>query len=275
MRASAVFLLIAVLLSLSAFGQIGCDRNKTHGAKGETPDMPIFVLIHSPLVGPATWQPVAEEMRRRKLYAVVPALESVEGTNVPYWRQHGEAVLKALNNVPADRPLILVAHSGGGMLLPAVRQVTGRPVAAYLFVDAMIPEDMKSRLDLFGSAEAAERFRKGAKNGYLPTWTDEDLREEIPDDVLRQRFVNELRPLPLAVYEEPIPVFSGWPDAPCGYLQFTPTYDMGKKRAESSDWAYARMEGGHFHMLVDARAVTTALLKMVERMGVALKREES
>ncbi|HEX8650724.1 MAG TPA: alpha/beta fold hydrolase [Pyrinomonadaceae bacterium] len=237
--------------------------------------MPVFVLIHSPLVGPTTWQLVADEMRRSKLNVVVPVLERVEGTNVPYWRQHAEAVLKALKNVPADRPLILVAHSGGGMLLPAVRHVTGRPVAAYLFVDAMIPEDMKSSFDLFESKDATARFRQGAKNGYLSTWTEDDLREEIPDDALRRRFVSELRPLPLAVYEEPIPVFSGWPDAPCGYLQFTPTYDIGKRRAESSGWAYARMEGGHFHMLVAPRAVTDAILKMVERMGVAIKREES
>jgi hypothetical protein len=216
---------------------------------------------------------VADEMRRRRVDAVVPLLESVEGTNVPYWKQHAEGVVKALENVPRDRPLILVAHSGGGMLLPAARQVTGRPVAAYLFVDAMLPEDMKSRLDLFGSPEAAARFRQGAKNGRLPVWTDEDLREEIPDDALRRRFVGELRPLPLAVYEEPIPVFPGWPDAPCGYLQFTPTYDIGKKRAEASGWAYARMDGGHFHMLADPQAVTEALIKMVEQMGMSVKRE--
>jgi Alpha/beta hydrolase family len=166
-----------------------------------------------------------------------------------------------------------VGHSGGGALLPAVRQVTGRPVAGYIFVDAMIPEDMKSRLDLFGSKEAAERFRQGAKNGHLPVWTDEDLREEIPDDALRRRFVSELRPLPLAVYEESIPVFKGWPDAPCGYLQFTPTYDIGKRRAEASGWAYARIDGGHFHMLADPQAVTDVLIKMVEGMGVSVTRE--
>ncbi|MDQ3742965.1 MAG: alpha/beta fold hydrolase [Acidobacteriota bacterium] len=210
-------------------------------------------------------------MRRRKLDAVVPALESAEGTNVLYWKQHAEEVLKALENVSADRPLILVAHSGGGMLLPAVRQVTGRRVVAYVFVDAMIPEDMKSRLDLFGSKEAARRFRQSAVNGHLPVWTDEDLREEIPDDTLRRRFVSELRPLPLAVYEEPIPVFKGWPDAPCGYLQFTPTYEVGKRRAEDSGWPYARVEGGHFQMLRDPEGVTDALLKMVERMNVSLK----
>ena len=275
MRAASVTLLTAIFVSLSAASQIGCGRNKTRGVKGEAPAMPVFVLIHSPLVGPATWQPVADELRRRGLDAVVPTLESVEGTNVPYWRQHVEGVTGALRGVPADRPLILVAHSGGGMLLPAVRQVTDRPVAAYVFVDAMIPEDMKSRLDLFGSPEAAERFRQGAKDGRLPVWTDEDLREEIPDDSLRRRFVSELRPLPLAVYEEPIPVFKGWPDAPCGYLQFTPTYDIGKRRAEASGWSYARMDGGHFHMLADPKAVTDALIKMIKRMGVAVKEEES
>ena len=236
---------------------------------------PVFVLIHSPLVGPTTWQTVADELRRRKLDAVVPTLESAEGSGVPYRKQHAKEVVKALENVSADRPLILVAHSGGGMLLPAVRQVTGRQVAAYVFVDAMIPEDMKSRLDLFGSKEAAERFRQSAVNGHLPVWTDEDLREEIPDDSLRRRFVSELRPLPLAVYEEPIPVFRGWPDAPCGYLQFTPTYDVGKRRAHDSGWAYARVEGGHFQMLRDPEGVTDAIIKMLEGMNVPLKRRAS
>lgn len=131
----------------------------------------------------------------------------------------------------------------------------------------MIPENMKSRLDLFGSPEAATRFRQSAKYGYLPVWTDENLREDIPDNVLRRRFVNELRPLPLAVYEEPIPVFSGWPDAPCGYLQFTPTYEFGKRRAEASSWIYSRMNGAHFQLLVDPKTVAIEIMKMVELMG--------
>jgi hypothetical protein len=198
----------------------------------------------------------------------VPSLKPVERTSVPFWKQHAESVKRALKNIPARRKLVLVAHSGTGMLLHAIRQVAGRRVAAYLFVDTMIPENMKSRLDLFGSPDAATPFRQSAKNGYLPVWTDEDLREDIPDNALRRRFVNELRPLPLAVYEEPIPVFSGWPDAPCGYLQFTPTYEFGKRRAETSGWIYRKMGGGHFHMLVDPRAVTDELIRMAEEMRV-------
>jgi hypothetical protein len=32
---------------------------------------PVFVLIHSPLVGPTTWSPLAEELERRGREAVV------------------------------------------------------------------------------------------------------------------------------------------------------------------------------------------------------------
>ena len=258
--------LAIVILALPSQAEIRTQRPKA--IKRVTPSPPVFVLIHSPLVGPATWEVVANEMRHRGIIAVVPTLRTVERISVPFWKQHAESVKRALKNIPANRELVLVAHSGAGMLLPVIRQITGRRVAAYLFVDAMIPENMKSRLDLFGSPEAATRFRQSAKNGYLPVWTDEDLREEIPDEILRRRFVNELRPLPLAVYEEPIPVFSGWPDAPCGYLQFTPTYEFGKRRAETSAWIYSRMNGGHFHMLVDPKAVATEITKMAELMFV-------
>lgn len=235
---------------------------------------PIFVLIHSPLVGPMTWQLVADEIRRRGLVVVVPTLQTDQESRVPFWKQHAESVRHALKNIPTNRAIILVAHSGAGMLLPAIRQVTGRRVAAYLFVDAMIPENMKSRLDLFGSPDAAMRFRENAKNGRLPPWSDDELREEIPDNTIRRHFVNELRPLPLAVYEEPIPVFLGWPDAPCAYLQFTPTYDFARKKAEAAGWIYTRMIGGHFHMLVEPRAVTNELIKMAEHMG-ALKSDSN
>ena len=55
-------------------------------------------------------------------------------------------------------------------------------------------------------------------------------------DKERYETYKQMVPPTLAVYEEPIPVFDGWPDAPCGYLQFTSTYDVGERRARSSGW---------------------------------------
>ena len=232
---------------------------------------PAFVLLHSPLVGPLTWGSVADELRRRGIEAIVPALREGEDAGPPYWRRHAEAVERALAALPADRPPILAAHSGAGPLLPAAREAIGRPVAAYLFVDAGLPRDGASRLDLFGVPEEVARFRAAAREGLLPTWGDEDLREVIPDAALRRRFVAELRPLPLAVYEEPLPVFAGWPDAPCGYLRFaaTPVYEEPEREARRRGWACAQLPGRHFHMLVDPPAVAQALLDLLERADVA------
>ena len=229
----------------------------------------MFVLIHSPLVGPLTWALVADELRHRDIEVVVPSLYDVEDTGAPYWKQHAAAVIRALEPISADRPLILVGHSGAGPLLPAIRQMIPHHVAAYIFADAGIPANGASRLDLFESPEAANQFRQAAPDGLLPIWSDEDLREVIPDAGLRRRFVAELRPLPLAVYEEPIPVFDGWPDAPCGYLLFSPVYATLAARARRDGWAYRELDAGHFHMLVDPKAVANALVELVEQMDIS------
>src|SRR5690242_7579859 len=107
---------------------------------------PVLVLIHSPLVGPFTWAPVAGELRRQGIDVAVPTLDSSTATGSPYWKQHALAVERALEPVAQQRSLILAGHSGAGMLLPAVRRLTGRTIVGYLFVDAGIPEDGLSRL---------------------------------------------------------------------------------------------------------------------------------
>jgi pimeloyl-ACP methyl ester carboxylesterase len=224
----------------------------------------LFVLIHSPLVGPSTWTQVAKALGGRGHRALVPALSSSPAGPRPYWRQHLDQIVDALSGIPRDTPLVLAGHSGGGMLLPLVRQETGRRVSAYIFVDAGIPQDGKSRLDLFESQEAAEGFRQAASGCFLPVWGDDDLRELIPDDGLRRDFIGELRPLPLEVYEEPIPVFASWPDAPLRYLRFghNPAYDADAARAARQGWPVETMQGGHFHTLVDWESVAEALIRM-------------
>jgi Alpha/beta hydrolase family len=229
--------------------------------------MAAFVLVHSPLVGPLTWATVADELHKRGMQAIAPALPDSGKNTPPYWKHHAEAVVTAAKSIPPDQAVVLVAHSGAGVLLPAIREAMVRPVAGYLFVDALLPRNNMSRLDLFESKAAVEEFRRAAVNGLLPTWTEDNLREHIPDDDLRHRFVAELRPLPLAVYEEPIPVFEDWPDAPCGYVLFSPVYKPLAEEAREEDWSYAEYDALHFHMLVDPAAVTNTLIDLSKQMG--------
>jgi pimeloyl-ACP methyl ester carboxylesterase len=223
----------------------------------------VYVLVHSPLVGTLTWSLVAQELERRGISVVTPELIDVEDTAAPYWQQHAQAVAKALAAIPATRPLIFVGHSGAGPLLPALRKATIHPVAAYVFVDAGLPEDGKSRLDLMASEnlEFADYLRRYlADGGRFPNWTEPDLQEIVSDPNLRAELLRQLRPRSLAFFEEPLPVFAGWPDAPCNYVQFSSAYDGPATRAQYAGWHYCAFDAGHFHMLEDPVAVASALL---------------
>jgi hypothetical protein len=223
--------------------------------------------------GPAYVETGRGDLRERSSMSVaVPTLRS-EGIAVPYWRHHATAILESLPRVPISRSIVFVGHSGAGPCLPAARSRMLHPVKGYIFVDARLPgRDGASRLDL--SREAAERFRLRVNEGLLPIWTElvgitrEVLHDLIPDPVLQQRFVTELRPTPLAVYEEPLPVPPGWPDAPCAYLKFSPAYAPAAARARQLGWPCLELSGGHFQMLVQPTAVADALIELVRIMGL-------
>lgn len=228
--------------------------------------MPTFILIHSPLVGPLTWALVAGELSRRGHPTLTPALPDSRSISQPYWQAHAASVAGAARAILPDESIILVSHSGAGALLPAIRAALQRPVAAYVFADSLIPQHNASRLDLFGIPEQVAAFRQAAVDGLLPVWSAEDLRDAIRDPDMRERFVEELQPLPLAVYEEPLPVFEGWPDAPCAYLVFNrAAYATHWERAQHLGWASLDLPGSHFHLLNDPVAVTDAILNLVDQ----------
>lgn len=229
--------------------------------------MKAFVLVPSPLVGPLTWSLVAEHLRQRGLVALTPTLQQDEDAPEPFWSQHARSAATALRAAPADSDVMLVGHSGAGQLLPAVRHEADRPVTAYVFVDAGLPDDGQPRL---GYGAFAQQLRElYARGERFPNWTDEQLRVVIPDQALRRGLLAQVRPQPWAFWDEPIPVFAGWPDALCAYLRFAPNpaYDTAADEARRRGWPYAELSGGHFHMLVDPTAVTEALLDLARGLG--------
>lgn len=231
---------------------------------------PVYVLIHSPLVGPSTWSLVANELRQRGLITILPALHDSPEINQPYWQQHAASIAQALADVPKSIHLILVAHSGAGPLLAAIRQSIPNPVHAYVFVDAGIPLRDATRLDLMKmeDAEWANEFQQGLEQGgQFPTWSFDDLQEVIPNAELRRQMVAELRPRGLDFFTEPIPVFDGWPDAPCIYIQFSESYDWDAAQARQFGWPTSKVEAGHFHMLVQPKEITQLVIEAVNKLA--------
>src|SRR5690606_41519451 len=97
--------------------------------------MPLtLVLIHSPLVGPFTWEPAAEVLRSRGIDARVPELANpVAG---PIWERHVHSAVDGLGAIEPDAPDVLAGHSGAGSLLTAITREQYRQVDAYHHVNA-------------------------------------------------------------------------------------------------------------------------------------------
>ena len=221
----------------------------------------LLALIHSPLVGPLTWTRVAAVLSARGVPVLLPELRDEPASRRPFWQQQAESAAQALAGPAAAGPLILAGHSGAGALLPAIRQALGRRVAGYIFVDAGLPLDGQTRLATFGDQEAS--FREFlARGGRFPNWTRADLDEIVPDPALAERLAADQRPRALPFWDEPIPVFSGWPDAPGAYLLFTGTYRRAAEQARAWGWPVRELPAAHFHMLAEPEAVAEALLEL-------------
>jgi hypothetical protein len=228
-----------------------------------------YVLIHSPLVGPFTWEMVYKTLTSQGLKAMIPTLQDSSDSALPYWQQHVESVARDLAQLPQKESLVLVAHSGAGPLLPAFRHRLTHSICAYMFVDAGIPRDGLSRIELMKleDQEWAEQFRKALLAGErFPTWTEDDLREIIPDRESRQKLVAELRPRSLPFFTEPIPVYDDWPDAPCVYIKFSQSYDWDAIQAKHKGWRVHELNAGHFHMLVEPLAVAELIVKSAQNL---------
>ena len=226
----------------------------------------VVVLVHSPLVGPGTWAPVAEELDRRGITAFVPDL--VDNGKPPYWSQHAAAVADALANVPPDRAVLLAGHSGAGPILPAIAAELRQPVSGYLFVDAGLPGDGRYRLELMegeGGDFARELREHLSAGGRFPEWTDADLAPLVPDARLRGQLLAGLRPRGLDFFTDPIPAPTRWRrEAPSVYIQLSAAYDQPARQAEREGWPIRRLAGdNHFLLLADPGAVAGALVDLL------------
>jgi hypothetical protein len=224
---------------------------------------PVFVLLHSPAVGPATWLPVAEQLISAGYQARVPSfLRAVEGAP-PFWPDIVAAAREDLSHVPVDAPVVLVAHSNAGLFLPLIVDRTPHVVTAPIFVDAALPA-------LGGATPAApaeflDFLRPMAVDGRLPRWTDwwdeADLVPLFPDARTRRIVTDEQPNLPMSYFEARIPVPDGWDDHRCAYLLFSPAYDALAAEARQRGYSVAHLSGGHLHQLVDPAGTARQLIE--------------
>ncbi|MGW4940834.1 alpha/beta hydrolase [Actinoplanes sp. NPDC004185] len=227
---------------------------------------PAYLLVHSLLLGPRTWSPVAADLAASGAATAVPSLIDVtDPDDPPFWPQVADAVNDAVDRLPANLPFVVVAHSNAGLLVPVIVQAARRPVAGCLFVDARLPA--RTGPSPAATPERLAHLRdRVATDGRLPPWTtwwdEDDVARLFPDRETRVAVSAEQPRLPLSYYEQRIPVPAGWDDRPCGYLLFGPPYDLMARDARERGWAVDELPGGHLHQLVDPGAVAARLVAM-------------
>ena len=207
--------------------------------------MPMLLLVHSPLVGPVSWLPTAGRLEGLGYEVVVPSLAGLTAAGPPYFARLADAAAGA---VGPGRPVVVVGHSRGGPLLPAVADRIGGAVRGALFVDSRQPHPGVSALDAM-TPEARDQLIARARDGRLPRWHEwfGSIAELGPDAEQRDRLVAEIEQLPLAYFAEPAPAVD--PPARCAYVQLSDAYREPADEAARRGWPTYRAAADHLAVL--------------------------
>ena len=232
----------------------------------------VFVLVHSPLVGPATWEPTAAVLRTGGIDVRVPALTPPVDARRPRWRTAADDVVAAVADVDRASPLVLVGHSAAGPRVPVISRAlaeAGHAVAAHVLVDAGMPYPGRVPAEALPPAFVDHLDALVRPDGLLPPWPEwwppEVLAGLLPDDGGRAEVAAECAEVPRDLYDEPVPVPDGWPGTtPCGYLSFT--YEDDAVEAERRGWTVVRSPGHHLQPVVDPDGVAARLRALVDQL---------
>jgi hypothetical protein len=196
------------------------------------------VVLPSPLLGPATYEPLATELEAHRCSVTVADLPVVPTTP--------QTVLAGFESVLAAGCDVVLAHSNAGYYLPAL--VERRSVAA-IAMDAALPTEdaCETRLAPKSFAQLIESLPLTA--GRLPPWPDWWWRSEVlplfPDDVWFERVRREAPRLLPAYFTGRLPVPRAWASGPRAYLAFGDTYADEVAFAQASGWLVRRVDGNH------------------------------
>lgn len=219
-----------------------------------------LVLLHSPLVGPATWKAVAPLLQARGHDVALPDLAPIMAEDGPYYPALAEAAAAAITE-----PAILVVHSGAGALAPAVAAL--EPVRGVVFVDALLPHPGDSWFA--GVPERLGAHLRGlAKGGKLPPWhawwPKGAMERLLPDRAAGAAFLEEQAELPMAYFDEAAPDIPL--TTPSAYLQLSEAYAADADAAEGADWPVLRLALNHLAMLTHPQPVADAVLLLAGQL---------
>ena len=228
----------------------------------QTESVSTVVLVHAPLVGPSTWRWVAEELHQRGYDVVVPVLR--DDAEVDGDRLQHSLIERAASAVPVNAEVVLVGHSGAGLLLPLIAQRSRARVARYVFVDSGLPP-AEGRLVTAGEdfrASLQERVEADSRlPGWHTWWGDGTMDGMVADAERRCDVVADIPRLPLAYFDAKARLSAGWRSAGCGYVLLSEVYRPAAEEAKAEGWPVHEVLGTHLELVNRPAAVADAIIQ--------------
>ncbi|MEM8766579.1 MAG: alpha/beta fold hydrolase [Pseudomonadota bacterium] len=216
-------------------------------------------LVHSPLLTPSVWDRLMESLEAANVSATAVALDNAAPPSTKHFEHHLAQLQDALLDL-RRAPLVGIAHSGAGSLLALLDP---QQFAGLIYLDAIFPDKGASRFELFDDPRAVNVWRQAAEQngGKLPRSMLLQLAAAVQGERSRKALKAGIADVPVALYEEVIPVHPRWPAVERGlYLQWTDSYAADADRAQSAGFEVRRQAASHFEMLNQPDAVAETLL---------------
>ncbi len=217
-----------------------------------------YLLVHSPLTGPACWGPVRDELARRGHEAAVAVLPELSDP---------ATVAQAIAD-QAVAGTVMVLHSGAGSLAPAIADLSEGRVLAAAFLDAVLPHPGRSWFET-ASSGLGQRLRDLSADGQVPPWDQwfgaGALAQLLADPVQRTAFERELRPTPLTWLETPAPEIDFGLAEASAYLRLSKIYEAEAAEARHMGWPTLRLDLGHLAGITHPAEVVNSLIEVTKR----------
>lgn len=231
-----------------------------------------FVLVHGAWHGGWCWRDVAERLRAAGHPVSCPTLTGVGE------RHHLASAAVDLDTHVADitghleneelAGVVLVGHSYGGTVISGVADRMADRVAALVYLDAFVPRDGQSMLDMM-PPERGARIRASAEQGMVASMSTEALGV---DGEAAAWVARRVTPQPFATFSQPIRLQNAVP----ARVQRTYIYCTGRptgsfdqfSRALRDDrqWRYRELPTGHDAMVSDPDGTTALLLEAAQAL---------
>ena len=240
-------------------------------------DAATTVLVHSPLTTSAVWGGLPDVLRGRGHDVAV--VDVRDDDSPPYAAGFVARAALQVRAAAADGPVLLVAHSGAGYLLPllgSARRAARARVVGYLFLDAGLPPARPaSRLDLLRaelSDAGGRRVRRrcwprAARSRTGPTTT---CASSSPRTGREPPWSARCAPAARASSPSRSPSRRTGRTRPAGCSACRTSYDGAARLAGLRGWPVLLgpddRPGGHFAMLVDPESVADDLETLVSRL---------